>query len=234
MLILIFVISLVPVLLIYGWLRKRKGEDAEYKKICTSALKREAFLCPVLVAALSAIFYVIERILVVLGAGTVVIEIYHNFILLALAEELVKYWAVKGLIKKNPYAYSRIAIITFMMIIGIGFEITESLVYTLGANAGMMLARGLTVMHCGYGFLMGYFVAKGMETGKKKYTLIGILLPFMLHGLYDCCLSNEIGKINENVVYVSLTLAVVAILTIIAAICYIYKAKDKSELNAEI
>lgn len=32
MLILIFVISLVPVLLIYGWLRKRKGEDAEYKK----------------------------------------------------------------------------------------------------------------------------------------------------------------------------------------------------------
>lgn len=38
MLILIFVISLVPVLLIYGWLRKRKGEDAEYKKICTSAL----------------------------------------------------------------------------------------------------------------------------------------------------------------------------------------------------
>lgn len=234
MLILVFAISLVPVILIYRWLQKRKGEDREYKKICLRALKRGSFLCAALVALLSAVFYIIERILVVLGVGTVLIEIYHNFILLALAEELVKYWVLNGLIKKNPYPYSRLDITVFMMIIGCGFQIIESVVYTMGANAGMMLARGLTVMHCGYGFIMGYFVAKGMQTGKKRYTIMGIVIPFLLHGTYDCCLSDVIGEINENFVYVSLALALVGILTLIVAILHIRKVRELPEYQKAV
>ncbi len=227
--ILIFALSLVPIVLVYRWLKKRKAEDEVYKKICLNALKRGAFLCAAGVLVLSGLFYIIDRILVVLGVGDVIMEIYYNFILLALSEELVKYWALKGLIKKNPYPYSRIDLTSCMMIIGLGFQITESIAYAFGASAGMMLMRGLTLMHCGYGFIMGFFVGKAMETGKKQYTMLGILIPFLIHGTYDYCLGDVIGSINKNVVYISLALAVVAIFTIIGAIWHIHKAENKAE-----
>lgn len=229
MLILIFIVSLLPSVLIYLWLRKRKAEDSQYRTICTHAFERGAFLCVALVLVLSSIFYIIEKIIVLLGAGSVFTTVYHNFIVLALSEELIKYLALKGLIKKNPYSYSWLDITSWMMIIGIGFGLSESVVYALGANAGIMLTRGFTAMHCGYGFIMGYFVGKGMKTGLKRYTAIGILLPFLLHGSYDCCLSDTIGQVNENLVYISLILAVAAIITLVIAILHVRRAKGKAE-----
>ncbi len=129
-------------------------------------------MCALLVLLLSSTFFVIERIMAVLGVGAVPIAIYHNFIVLALAEEIAKYRILKGLLKKNPYPYTWIDITSSMMIVGIGFEITESVAYAFGSNAGMMLTRGLTAMHCGYGFIMGYFIGKGMQTGQKRYTIL--------------------------------------------------------------
>ncbi len=146
------------------WLRRRKAEDSAYQSICSSALKRGAIRCALLVVCFSAVFYAIQVILVLLGVNKILIEAYYNFIVLALAEELAKYKIFKGLLRKNPYPYTWLDITSLMMIEGIGFEITEAVVYAIGANAGMMLVRGITVMHCGYGFIMGYFLGKGMTT----------------------------------------------------------------------
>ncbi len=228
-LILIFILSLVPAVLIYLWLKKRKAEDDDYKKICALALKRGAFLCVALVFLLSSLFYITEKLMVMAGVENVIVEVYHNYITLAFAEELMKYMALRGLIKKNPYSYSWLNITSLMMIIGIGFELSESVAYALGSNAGMMLTRGITAMHCGYGFIMGYFVGKGMKTRQRKYTLFGFIIPFLLHGTYDCCLSDLLAKISGNFAYVSLSLAVVAIITLVFAIIHIRKAANKTE-----
>ena len=229
MLILVFILSLAPSVLIYRWLRNKKAEDSAYQSICVRALKRGAFLCALLVLLLSAIFFAIERIMTVSGVGSVPIAIYHNFIVLALAEEISKYRILKGLLKKNPYPYTWIDITSLMMIVGTGFEITESVAYAFGSNAGMMLTRGLTAMHCGYGFIMGYFIGKGMQTGQKRYTILGILVPFLLHGIYDACLSDVLWEISENFAYVSLGLAAAALITLVIAITYVQKAGKNAE-----
>lgn len=234
MLILIFILSLLPSILIYLWLRKRNAAGSKYRSLCSHAFLRGAFLCVVLVLVLSSIFYLIERIILLLGVGSVVAAIYHNFIVLALSEELVKYFALKGLIKKNPYSYSWLDITSLMMIIGIGFGLSESVVYAFGANAGIMLTRGFTAMHCGYGFIMGFFVGKGMKAGNNRYTAIGILLPFLLHGTYDCCLSDTIGQVNENLIYISLILAVAAIVTLVIAIIHVRRAKRKVKYTTSL
>ena len=171
----------------------------------------------------------IERILAVLGVGAVAIAIFHNFIVLALAEELVKYWIFKRLLKKNSYPYTCPDITSLMMIVGIGFGLTESVAYAFGANAGMMLIRGFTAMHCGYGFIMGYFVGKAMQTGQKRYTILGIGLPLLLHGMYDTCLSDVLEEISDGFAYVSLALAVVALITLVFAVFYIHKAGKQTE-----
>ncbi len=228
MLILIYFLSLVPSALIFFWLRRRKADDREYRIICDRALKRGAFLCAVLVSLIACILYLLGKVMSMLGAGPLIIEIYNNLILAALVEELVKYRVLKGLIRKNPYPYSWADITSLMMITGMGFGVLESLFYALGANAGTMLTRGLTAMHCGYGFIMGYFVGKGMKTGKKRYTLMGILIPFLLHGAYDCCLGDELGKVSGYFIYVSLVLAAAAVVTLIIAIVHICRSKRKA------
>lgn len=228
MLIIVFALSLVPSILIYLMLKNRKPQDIEYKKICTSALRRGAFPGAVFVILFSAVLYIFEIVLKLLGANAVIVSMYQDFILAALSEELVKYMLLKRLLKKTNYPYTQTDIVSWMMLIGMGFGILEAFWYAIGANAGMMLTRGICAMHCGYGFIMGYFVSRGMQTGKKKYTICGILLPFLLHGLYDFCLSDTLTQISEDFAYVSLALAIIAIITLIIAIIYIKKDRKQA------
>ncbi len=234
LMILILALSLMPMILIFLWLRRRKAGDAEYRSICNQALVRGAFLSAVLVLVVSTVLSGIQRILALLGAGTVILTVYHNFIVLALSEELVKYHVMRGVMKKWSYPYSWLDVVSLMMIVGLGFGLLESLGYAIGANAGMMLVRGFTAMHCGYGFIMGYFVGKGMKTGKQKYTRIGILIPVLLHGAYDCCLSEELAKISDNFGLVSLALAAVAVVTLIVAIVYVRRVEKRDESLREL
>lgn len=234
MIILFFLLSLVPAIVIYLWLRRRKKEDMLYRDICKRALIRGALLSPVFVMVLCALLYIIEKGMVLLGVGTVIVGVYHDFILFALAEEFVKYLMLKGLIKKNPYPYTWLDITSLMMIIGTGFQITEEIAYLAGAGAGMVLLRGITVMHCGYGFIMGYFVGKGMKTGKKRYPLTGFMAAFLLHGAYNCCLSDVLTDISDKFSYISLALAVVAIITLVVAVLHIRTAGKHPEYTERL
>lgn len=229
MLLLIFPISLLPPVAMYFFLRNRKKEDGTYRLLCSKALKRGAFLCPVLVLLFSGVCYLGQLLLMKAGLSELGCAMYSDFILCSFSEELMKYLLFKDLMKKNSYAYSKLDAISLMMVVGIGFGLIESVVYAFGANAGMMLTRGFTAMHCGYGFILGYFAAKGLKTDRRGYLWMGFTITFLLHGTYDFCLSDELGKINENFALISLALAVVSILTLIISILYIRRGRGKSE-----
>ena len=232
--ILAFVLSLLPPLLIFFWLRKRKAGDEEYRKICNKALGRGALWCALAVTVLLVVFYGLEIVMTKLGVNSVLVALYHNFIVAALVEEGVKYTALKRHLMKHPYPYSRLDITSMMMIIGIGFGLLEAVFFAAGLNPGKMLARGIMAMHCGYGFITGSFVGKAMQTGKKKYTVLGVLLPFVLHGTYDSCVSSELRQISEYISMVSVVLALVGIITLVVAIVHINKAKKKPEYTEPI
>ncbi len=228
MLIIVFALSLVPSILIYLMLKNRKPNDIEYKKMCKTALIKGAFPGALFVILFSATLYTFEIAMRLLGANAIILAIYNDFVLAALSEELVKYYMLRTLLKKSTYPYSRTDIISFMMLIGIGFGMLEALWYAIGANAGMMLTRGICAMHCGYGFIMGYFVSKGIQTGNRKYTVVGFFLPLLLHGMYDFCLSDTLAQISEDFAYISLALAIVAIITLIIAIVYIRRDRKQA------
>lgn len=234
LLILFFVLSLLPPLLIFFWLRKRKGEDAEYRHICNAAFGRGALWCPAFLIAMLVVVYGLEFLMTKLNVNGIIIALYHSFIVAALLEEIVKYAGLKRLLKKHPYAYSRLDITTMMMIIGIGFGLLESVFFAFGMNPAKMLVRGITAMHCGYGFIMGYFVAKGMQTGKKKYTRLGFIIPFMLHGIYDSGVSAQLRQVSEAFSLVSVLLALFGLVTLILAIVHVHKATKRPEFTTPI
>ena len=232
--ILAFVLSLLPPLLIFFWLKRIKKEDLEYQKVCNKAFGRGALWCPLILVVLLVVFYGLEIVMTKLGVNSVIIALYHNFIVAALLEEGVKYAALRRHLVKHPYQYSRLDVISVMMIIGLSFGLMEAVFYAVGLNPGKMIARGIMAMHCGYGFITGCFVAKAMQTGKKKYSVLGVLIPFVLHGVYDSCVSSELRQISEYISMVSVILAFVGIITLVVAIVHINKAKKKPEYTEPI
>lgn len=232
--IIILMLSLLPSIGLYYWLRIIKGKDINYRLICSKALKSGLLFCTLFVFILSSLCYILEIFMKYLGINSIVIAAYHNYVLFACSEEIMKYLVLKRVMKKNGYAYSLLDYICLMMIVGLGFGLTEALLYSIGASIGMMVVRGLTLMHAGYGFIMGYFVSKEKQTGDKKYHVLSLLVPIVLHGTYDFCLSDELALVSENFAFISLFLAVVALITIVVAIIFIRKNMKKLEYTEKV
>lgn len=231
LLILFFIISLLPSIFLYIWMKKRKKDDIEYQNICKIALKKGLFISTTTALGFSACFSIIQIILELVDVNEIPLEIYYNFVLLAFSEELAKFITFKNIVKKNTYNYSLLDILCLMVIVALGFELLEACVYAIGADIGTMLTRGLTIMHGSYAFVMGYFYCKSIKSKNRGTFIFGFSLSVILHGLYDFCLNDVANKINENLVYVSLILAVVSIILIIMMIVYINKQKKDPKYN---
>ena len=234
MLILVYILSMVPSVGIFLWLRKQQSEIDEYKTLCNRAMIRGFLLAIALVMVVSGIFYIGKKLMVMNGVSIVISELYGNFIMTAFAEEIVKFSVLRGLIKKYQHNYSWLEIIMLMTIVGLGFEISESIVYAFGASVGVLLARGLTVMHGGYGFIMGWFIGKGRKTRQKKFIVMGIVFMTLVHGLYDFCLTPKLMDISDIFGYTALALALISIVIIVVAIVFIIKARKKPEYTEPI
>ncbi len=49
--------------------------------------------------------------------------------------------------------------------------------------------------------MMGFWYAKYIETGETKYKVFAILIPILLHGLYDFSLSKDLLALSDNMAF---------------------------------
>lgn len=221
-------LSLVPAFILYFLLKKRKRDDKNYTDTCRDALLK-GIKCSFYIILLSMLFSLTES-LTGLREYPVPCAVFHNFITLAFAEECVKILTFRKILKQVTFPYSGPDAVAWMTLVGLGFELIESVIYGIGTNAGQMLVRGLTMMHAGYGFITGYFTAKAMETGKKHYLAAAFLIPWILHGSYDLTLKDVILALNENIVFIPVTLALFS--AVILVLMYFYFRKDRKQRAA--
>ena len=230
---LIFIVSIIPGVLIILWLMRRRKEDEPYKKSCRSALVRGLIAVLPIVGA-SAVFFLVTGVLKLTVLRNVPVLIHraiYTFIVLAFAEELVKYLAFRLLLKKNYNDYTWADVTAFMVIIGTAFGLVEDIPYAIGASPAIMLVRGFTMGHVGYAFVMGWFYGKKLHTGKNIYGILAFLLPFLLHGLYDFSLSEELLEINDNLAAIGITLAVFDIVLLVLMIRFFLRARKRACYN---
>ena len=194
------IVSFIPAVAIYFWLRNLRENDAEYKQTCRKLLLGGVY-CTVLVVLFSLVCSIAWALAGLNDLGILAKEAFRTFVLAALSEELMKYHVANRTIKKKLESVSLLDVIAYTAIVGIGFELAESVVYFFTTNVGQILVRGITFMHTCYGMMMGYYIAKSISTGKKSYRRLAIFLPWFLHGLYDFSLSDELMKINDNFVF---------------------------------
>ena len=99
--------------------------------------------------------------------------------------------------------------------------------HTARASVPIVLVRGICVPHAGYGFIEGFFYGKALKTGKGFYKVLGIFLAWLLHALYDFCLSQEVLALNDNIAFIPVTLALVGIVLVIVLIVFAIRAKKR-------
>lgn len=226
-----FIGSLLPSIGLFLWLRSIEG-DEEFKGICNKGLI-QGFLSIFPVAACSAALALIEIGLTLLGMSGMLKAAYHRFIVLALSEELCKCFMFHRLLQKYERNWSWLDYIILMVLVGLGFGLIEDLFYAVGADAITMLVRGITAMHGGYAFIMGYFLGKGKKTGDKKWSVLGVAVPWLLHGAYDFGLSDEwLAALGENAAYLSVSLAAFALVTLVVLVIFFIRHKNDEQFRA--
>ncbi len=221
------VVSFVPSVSLFLWLRNCLKKDEAYQRLCSQTLWQGA-KCSLPVLLLSGCSYFILRVTGLHHTNPLLYQALYKFIVLALMEEAAKYWGFRRILKKTDYAYSWLDTAVFMTVIGLGFGMLESVVYAIGASVPVVLVRGICVPHAGYGFLTGYFYGKGGKTGKPAIKGTGFLLSWLIHGLYDFSLSEEFIAINDNLVVVALLLAVLDVVLVLLLIGFARRAKKQA------
>lgn len=121
---------------------------------------------------------------------------FRSFIIIGLCEELVK-WLFTYVItwKQKNFNYTYDAIV-YSVFIALGFATIENIMVILFNNGGLMLSllRGVITVpaHAFFAILSGYYLGlakKYMIRGwKKRYNkcmILSIVLPILMHGLFD-------------------------------------------------
>ena len=132
------------------------------------------------------------------------------------------------MIRKNRETVSRLDCMAFCAIVGIGFQVIETVVYLIESNVIQILVRGFTMGHPAYGMLMGCIIGKSLYEGKKSYRFKAIAVPLLLHGMYDFSLAGEFQAINDNLVFVPFILIFIELFILIRSLRLI-KRERKGE-----
>ncbi len=183
--------SLAPVFIILFYIYFRDKYDKEPLGLLIKAL-----LSGILIV-IPVIF--VERMLMTMmpQSSKVAEAAYHAFVVAASSEELFKFLALYLLVWKSPNFNEKFDGIVYAVFVSLGFAGVENVLYVMDGGMQTALTRALTAVpaHAIFGITMGYYlgIAHMYKELKSKYLARALLLPILLHGIYDFILMVEIG-----------------------------------------
>jgi RsiW-degrading membrane proteinase PrsW (M82 family) len=183
--------SLAPVLIILFYIYFRDKYDKEPLGLLLKALLMG------IVVIIPVIF--IERMLMILmpQSSKVAAAAYHAFVVAGSTEELFKFLALYLLVWKSPSFNEKFDGIVYAVFVSLGFAGVENVLYVMDGGMQTALTRALTAVpaHAIFGITMGYYlgIAHMYKELKGPYLARALLVPILLHGIYDFILMVEVG-----------------------------------------
>lgn len=179
----LLITSLAPVLIILFYIYIRDRYERE-----PLGLLGRALLAGMLIVI--PVFFV-ERFLVNMMpvSGQIPSAAYNAFLVAGLTEEAFKFMALLLLVWRSPNFNEKFDGIVYAVFVSLGFAAIENILYVAQGGTQTALVRGVTAVpaHALFGVTMGYYVgiARMYEELRKRYLLLALLLPVLLHGTYD-------------------------------------------------
>jgi len=183
--------SLAPVFIILFYIYFRD----KYEKEPLGMLIKALLLGIVIV--IPVIF--VERLLMTMmpQSSKVAAAAYHAFVVAGITEELFKFMALYLLIWKSPNFNEKFDGIVYAVFVSLGFAGVENVLYVMDGGMQTALTRAITAVpaHAIFGITMGYYlgIAHMYRELKGKYLTRALLVPILLHGIYDFILMIEVS-----------------------------------------
>ena len=121
----------------------------------------------------------------------------------ALSEELAKFYMFRRRLKILDAEHSWLDLIVYATIVGIGFGILESIVFVATSGPFDMLLRGITIPH-------------------------GVFLAFLIHGLYDFSLRDELQAVSLDLA-AAIAFPVVLLDVILIIVLIVFARRHKND-----
>ena len=182
--ILIGLVSFIPSILLFLFLRNNHKDDEEYRKNCLSLLGKGVVIC-LLVVAFDLAFKIPWAMLHVAEKYPWIDRLFTCFIVNALVEETCKFLAARKYINLDKTKTSKLDIISYLVIAALSFGLVEDVVYMLTTNLGQIIVRGVLMGHVPYEMIMGYFYGRAIAEDKKGFKVLAFVIPILLHGTYN-------------------------------------------------
>lgn len=192
----LFTISSLPIILI-GVYIYRKDYDKEPRKLLIKLFISGILSCFAVLlmsALLSMIFPILGKEHPELNAWQLIIKVFLG---VALVEEFWKWVFVYKISYHSQYFDYIYDMIIYATFVSLGFAFLENLlyVYQKGISTGIIRALSAVPSHACDGISMGYYLGlvKMSEINnnhklKIKNFILSLLVPTLLHGIYDYCL----------------------------------------------
>lgn len=184
-------IALAPVFIILFYIYFRDKYDKEPIKLLLKALLVGA------VIVIPVIFF--EQLMTSLMGDLQGIPkaAYTAFLVAALIEELFKFLGLYLLVWRNKAFDERFDGIVYAVFISLGFAAVENIMYVYegGMSVGYMRAFTAVPAHAIFGVAMGYYFGRARFNPEKRglFLSLSLLVPILIHGLYDFILMTGIA-----------------------------------------
>jgi len=130
--------------------------------------------------------------------STIFSTVFYAFVIIALTEEFFKYITMRYYLMPKAYFDEKIDGIVYGVIMAMGFATLENCLYAADLGLETVIVRIFTSVpaHGVFGAIMGYFIsrAKFDHTNKQRHLTLAFLIPFLLHGLFDFFILQEISE----------------------------------------
>jgi len=104
-------------------------------------------------------------------------------------EEILKFLVVMLIIYPNKYFDEPFDGIVYSVFVGMGFATAENLTFVLQGSASLALMRMISAVpaHFVFAVIMGYYLGKAKSNKKAQliFIVLAILIPIIIHALYD-------------------------------------------------
>ena len=186
--IIILTASLLPVVLLMGYIYKRDTFNKE-----PWPLLMKAFGFGVLAAFLDfAVAGFLQRVIPHPVSTPLNDAIYEAFVCAAFPEEFCKLLLLYLCIWKNPHFDEYYDGLEYAAFVGLGFAGIENVMYIMTGGLGLALGRGIFAVpaHFFFAIFMGFFfsLARFRYERRKIFLFLAYIIPVVLHGIYDAVL----------------------------------------------
>jgi len=127
--------------------------------------------------------------------GVFVDDLLRAFIATSLLEEFFKWFVLFYIVYQHVEFDEPYDGIIYGASVSLGFATVENILYLFANGVEFAFARALLPVssHALFGVIMGYYMGKGKFStrNKKSFVLIALLVPFLLHGIYDFILLTQ-------------------------------------------